>query len=213
VIRTPIRTLALPAAVVLGWLFCTSAPAFGQNNAIPEEGLFVGVPTPITSEVVQRIKNQVEPRVHTRPLKTVVFDFNPGDRSHSDNARHQRWLMLMDENRGKIDVAAGQRFLSDHFDTYTQKEEPSERTLCGHIDLSPRGMPTWQGPYAPVGAVQNKVTDAASAEKMTFYAALGHACGRDFKVASHLAQHSEYGWYKPILRDMDARPWTEFRAR
>lgn len=77
-IRTPVRTLALPAAVVLGWLLCTSTPAFGQNNAIPEEGLFVGVPTPITSEVVQRIKNQVEPRVHTRPLKTVVFDFNPG---------------------------------------------------------------------------------------------------------------------------------------
>lgn len=75
--RTPVRTLALPAAAVLGWLLSAS-PALGQNNAIPEEGLFVGVPTPITSEVVQRIRNQVEPRVHTRPLKTVVFDFNPG---------------------------------------------------------------------------------------------------------------------------------------
>ena len=38
-------------------------------------------------------------------------------------------------------------------------------------------MGTWQAPYAPAGAVQNKVTDAAGAEKMSLTAALGHACG------------------------------------
>ena len=139
--------------------------------------------------------------------------FDPNDGARSENARHKRWLQLMEENKGKIDIAAGERFLADHFDAYENKEDPSERTLCGHIEISPRGMPTWQGPYAPVGAVQNKITDAASAEKMTMYAALGHACGRNFKAAAHLAQHPEYGWYKPILHDMDARPWTEFRGR
>jgi hypothetical protein len=139
--------------------------------------------------------------------------FNPDDRSRSENARHQRWLTLMEQNKGKIDIAAGERFLADHFDTYESKDDPNERTLCGHIELSPRGMPTWQGPYAPVGAVQNKITDAASAEKMTMFAALGHACGRDFKAAAHLAEHPEYAWYKPILRDMDARGWAEFHGR
>jgi hypothetical protein len=139
--------------------------------------------------------------------------FDPNDGSRSENARHKRWLQLMEENKGKIDIAAGERFLADHFDAYENKEDPSERTLCGHIEISPRGMPTWQGPYAPVGAVQNKITDGASAEKMTMYAALGHACGRNFKAAAHLAQHPEYGWYKPILHDMDARPWTEFHGR
>ncbi|HKE29595.1 MAG TPA: C45 family peptidase [Bryobacteraceae bacterium] len=139
--------------------------------------------------------------------------FNPDDRSRSENARHQRWLTLMEQNKGKIDISAGERFLADHFDTYESKDDPNERTLCGHIELSPRGMPTWQGPYAPVGAVQNKITDAASAEKMTMFAALGHSCGRDFKAAAHLAEHPEYGWYKPILRDMDARGWAEFRGR
>lgn len=139
--------------------------------------------------------------------------FNPDDRSLSENARHERWLTLMEQNKGKIDVSSGERFLADHFDTYENKEQPSERTLCGHVDLSPRGMPTWQGPYAPVGAVQNKITDAAGAEKMTMFAALGHACGLDFKVSPHLANHPEFAWYKPILHDMNARPWTEFHGR
>jgi hypothetical protein len=148
-----------------------------------------------------------------RKLMTEETRFNANDKSGSENARHARWLVLMEENKGKIDVAAGQRFLADHVDTVTGKEEPSERTLCGHVDLSPRGMPTWQGAFAPVGAVQNKVADASSADRMAFYAALGHACGRDFHAATHLDKHPEYGWYRPILRDLTARPWTEFSAR
>ena len=28
-----------------------------------------------------------------------------------------------------------------------------------------------------------------------------------------LADHQEYSWQAPVLRDMDAGPWTEFRRR
>ena len=139
--------------------------------------------------------------------------FKTDDAGSGENARHARWLALMQENRGRIDVDAGHRFLADHYDTYAKKIQPSERTLCGHVDLSPRGAPDWQEPYAPVGAVQNKVTSAALAGKMAFTAALGHACGRDFHAAAHLARYPKYDWYQPILHDMDARPWTEFQAR
>jgi hypothetical protein len=119
----------------------------------------------------------------------------------------------MEEYKGKIDVAAGQKFLADHYDAFEEKTDPSERTLCGHIDLSPRGMPTWQKAYAPCGAVQAKVTDAAGAEKMTLTAALGHACGISYKAAPHLAEHPEHAWIQPVLHDMNARPWTTFAAK
>ena len=36
--------------------------------------------------------------------------------------------------------------------------QPSERSLCGHVDLSPRGMTAWQPPYGVAGTVQNKAT-------------------------------------------------------
>jgi hypothetical protein len=139
-------------------------------------------------------------------------DFDINDKSLSSNARHARWLTLMEQNKGKIDVALGEKFLGDHFDTYANRNEASERTLCGHIEASPRGMGTWQAPYAPAGAVQNKITDSAGAEKMTFQATLGHACGIGFKAQEHLAKHPEFAWMKDILRDMPARGWTKFAA-
>lgn len=137
-------------------------------------------------------------------------DFDPQDASQSAVARHVRWEQLMAENKGKIDLSAAQRFLADHYDTFEKKEDADERTLDGHIDLSPRGSGGWVGPYGMAGAVQNKAADASMISKMSFTAAAGHACGKDFKAAEHLTTHPEYDWQKPLQRDMDAYPWTEF---
>ena len=161
-----------------------------------KDGFFVGANFPVNAKLTQ---------------EETTFD--AANQSTSQSARRQRWLTLMEQNKGRIDVAAGQRFLADHFDAYEGKVLASERTLCGHIELSPRGMGTWELPYAPSGTVQNKVTDAAGAEKMSLTAALGHACGTGFKAARHLAQYPDFAWQKDILRDMPARPWTRFTAR
>jgi hypothetical protein len=140
-------------------------------------------------------------------------DFDPADMSRSPNARRVRWEQLMRENRGKIDLAAAQRFMSDHVDSFEQKVNPSERTLCGHVDLSPRGMLPWMPPYGIAGTVQNKATTAAMAAEMRLSVAAGHACGIGFNAAAHLKAHPEFSWQKDLLRDMPAGTWTEFAAR
>jgi len=137
-------------------------------------------------------------------------DFNPHDMSLSPSARHVRWEQLMAENKGKIDVMAAQRFLADHFDTFENKEDADERTLDGHIELSPRGVGDWQPPFGMAGAVQNKAADATMAAEMSFVAAAGHACGMDFKAAEHLRAHPEFSWQQPLQRDMNSYPWTIF---
>jgi len=161
-----------------------------------KDGYFVGSNFPISEK-----------------LAAEETDFAMKDTGTSANARHRRWDQLMEENKGRIDVEAAKRFLADHFDTHTGKVEPSERTLCGHVDLSPRGLPTWEPPYGIAGAVQNKVADAELAEQMSFTAAAGHACGISFKAAAHLAQHPEFVWQKGLLGDMDAYPWKVFKAQ
>ena len=118
----------------------------------------------------------------------------------------------MQEYKGKFDVAAAQQFLADHYDTFTHQTQPSERTLCGHIDLSTRGSRPWQSAFGPAGTVQNKAADASMVTLMSFTAAMGHADGIDFKAAEHLKEHPEFAWQKNALRDLDSRPWTTFRA-
>ena len=103
--------------------------------------------------------------------------------------------------------------MGDHFDSYEGKEHADERSLCGHTDNSPRGVPQWNdGPYDPEGAVQGKVTDSSMAAKMSLRARAGHPCGEDFLAKDFLDQHPEYDWEKPALRDMKAGPWTTFTA-
>ncbi len=147
-----------------------------------------------------------------RKLAAEETKFDLGDPGLSGNARRKRWEQLMQENRGKIDVAAAQRFLADHIDSVTGKTQPSERTLCGHVELSPRGMGAWQPAYGTAGAVQNKATDATMAARLSFTAAAGHACGHDFLAAQHLAAHPELAWQEPELRDLKAYPWTQITA-
>jgi hypothetical protein len=157
------------------------------------DGYFVGSNFPINPKLVKE-------ETH----------FNVNDMSESSNARHVRWEQLMAQYKGKIDVVAAQRFLADHYDTFEKKEDADERTLCGHVDCSPRGSPPWQPPYGTAGAVENKVANATMAEHMSFSAAAGHACGRDFNAAEYLRQHAAFAWEKPLLRDLNAYPWTTF---
>jgi phospholipase B-like protein len=158
-----------------------------------KDGYFVGSNFPISEKLIRE-----------------ETDFDPKDAGQSCLARHVRWEQLMAENKGKIDVAAAQRFLADHYDTIEKKDDANERTLDGHIDLSPRGSSGWVGPYGTAGAVQNKAADAAMIKTMTFTAAAGHACGKNFKAAEHIAAHPDYDWQKALQRDMDAYPWTSF---
>jgi hypothetical protein len=157
------------------------------------DGYFVGANFPINPKLAAEETN-----------------FDTKDPGSSPNARRARWEQLMGEYKGKIDVAAAQRFMADHYDSFQKKVEPNERTLCGHVELSARGMGDWQSPFGIAGAVQNKVADAAMAERMSFSAAAGHACGMDFYAAPHLKAHPEFSWQKDFLKDMLSHPWTSF---
>jgi len=144
--------------------------------------------------------------------------FDPNDASSSPNARHARWEELMKESKGKIDVRMAEQFLADHVDfverhPFADKGIPDERSLCGHVDKSDRGVKEWAWqPYNPGGAVQGKAADSSMAAKMSFVARAGHPCGVDFLAEPFLEKHPEFSWQKPLLRDMKAGPWTVFTS-
>ena len=146
-------------------------------------------------------------------LKDETPDFNPKNLSSSPNARHITAEKRIEEAKGQIDIQLAEQFLSDHVDSYTGKVTPDERSLCGHVDKDPRGVPEWGlAPYSPEGAVTGKVTDSDLAAKMSLIGHAGHPCGEDFFAAPFLAVHPEFSYLKPILKDMKSGPWTTFVA-
>jgi len=146
-------------------------------------------------------------------IRADAPQFEPNNMETSPNARRVRWDELLKENKGKIDANAAEKMLGDHIDSYHQKPETNERTLCGHVDSSPRGVDVWGwAPYFPGGAVQAKATDSAMTKEMRLVARAGHPCGEDFLAKPFLAAHPEYAWQESFLRDMKAGPWTEFRS-
>jgi Phospholipase B len=155
-----------------------------------KDGFFVGSNFPINPKLIAE-----------------ETDFPINDSNTPNLVRLRRWNQLMAENKGRIDVETGKKFETDHYDMITKEIDPNERTLCGHVDKSSRGMPGWQGPYGPAGAVEAKVADSAMAEKMSFVAGAGHPCGVEFHAKSFLKAHKEYAWQEPELQDLRANSW------
>jgi hypothetical protein len=155
------------------------------------DGYFVGSNFPINPKLIKE-----------------ETDYPADDPDAPNSVRHRRWDQLMAEYKGRIDVAAGEKFETDHYDLITHEIDPNERTICGHVDKSSRGLPGWQGPYAPAGVAQAKVTDSDMALRMSFMAGMGHPCGVVFRAAEHLKAHPEYAWQSPELQDLNANAWT-----
>jgi hypothetical protein len=166
-----------------------------KNHALErsKDGCYFGANFPVTEKVSKE-----------------ETQFDHGKTDSSPNARRTRWQQLISEHKGKIDLERGMAFENDNRDVITGKNETNERTLCGRIEASPRGVPEWDwGPYYPAGTVQSKVIDGTLADKMAFWGQIGHP-GSDFSANQFLSDHHEYEWLRGLIKDMKAGPWTRF---
>lgn len=146
-------------------------------------------------------------------IRDDTTGFDPKNLSSSMNARHVRADQFIQGHMGKIDADVAEAYLSDHEDVFEHAIHPDKRSLCGHEEQSKEGEPVWGNPpFSPSGAVTGKVMTADMAEKMSFTARAGHPCGGDFRVEPFLKEHPEFAWQQPILKDMDANPWSTFSS-
>jgi Phospholipase B len=143
----------------------------------------------------------------------TTFDVN--NKTTSANARKLRLEKLVVVNyKGKLTDATGKLIEGDTYDALHHKNAYNRCVIDGHVEEDPLGCKEWSEPaYFPMGAVQGKVTTTDLANKMQFWAHMGHPGGADFLAAPFFKKHPEYlktqGKY---LRDMKAYPWTLFVA-
>lgn len=146
-------------------------------------------------------------------LAKLETNFDNKNIQGSALARKARWEQLVEQKKGAIDTEAVKRMEADTFDSFEKKDGPNERSLCGAVDRSSRGIREWDwAPFYPGGTVQAKVVDSRMASRMQFWAAMGNPCAGDFIAANFLKRHPEYQWMRGILRDMKSHPWTTFTS-
>jgi hypothetical protein len=129
-------------------------------------------------------------------------------------ARYVRLSDLMDQHKGKLNIAVAKKIISDHYDVYLKKDDnPCSRTVCSHYDLDAREYMSQADrpkPYAPHGAVDGVVCDTNLVKKMSFIGRFGNSCGIPFKAKEYFKEHRQYEKFAPYIKDRLSQPWTEF---
>ena len=154
-----------------------------------------------------------DPRI--RNLECVGVGYN--DVRRQTGGRRARFSCLMPQFMGKLDVTAAKKILSDHYNVYTGKIQPSANTICAHYDNDPRKSMSspygvWPDPYSPAGSVDGKITTSSMARQMKMLARFGRACGHAFDAEKFFKEHPQWGWQKGYLKSRPSQPWTVFRA-
>src|SRR5262249_10080368 len=80
------RHAAVLGALVAPLLFGSVTPAQEPKEPPPDDGVFITVNNPVTSDVVNRVRNladEAKAGKAGRVLSKIIFDFNPGDKESS----------------------------------------------------------------------------------------------------------------------------------
>ncbi|MBS1665332.1 MAG: peptidase C45 [Bacteroidetes bacterium] len=140
--------------------------------------------------------------------------FKTSDSTNSPNSRKRRWESLTNNYKGKIDAETGKTIEGDTYNELTNAKEASRCVIAGRVDTDPKGCPEWSWPpFYPGGTVQGKVTTAALAKDLKFWAHMGNPNGEDFLAAPFFQLHPEFQWQAKYLHDMKSNPWTLFEAK
>ena len=158
---------------------------------------------------------------YNAPTDARIRNLECSNTGYYDIRRHQgarrvRLTQFMEEYKGKINIAIGERILGDHYDVYLNKINPCSRTCCSHYDLDDRAFmsdPTRPKPYQPRGAMDGIVTDSALAKKMSLVARWGSSCGMPFVAKQFCERNIQWADQEPYLLDRPEEPWTVFTGK
>lgn len=152
------------------------------------------------------------------PLDPRIRNFECSNSGFADIRRHQgarqvRIPELLEEYKGQIDEEIGKKILSDHYDVYLGKENPSSRTVCSHYDLDAREYMSACHrpiPFEPRGAVDGIVCSAKKSKNLQFWGRFGSSCGMSFYADEFLSKHPQFEYLREFLKDRPKQPWTIF---
>ncbi|PSW88310.1 peptidase C45 [Photobacterium angustum] len=154
----------------------------------------------------------VDPRL--RYIEGSDTDYN--DIRQQEGARRLRWIQLMHQYNGDINVANGQKMLADNYDVYLNKNVPSSRNICAEYDKDSQPFVSdphavWNVPFQPAGSVDGKIANSNDIKDLTIIARFGRANGQPFNAKSFVDEHQQWAWESGYLHNRPSQPWTTIK--
>lgn len=152
-----------------------------------------------------------DPRIRNLECKDNGYN----DPRQQTGARRQRWMELIDQYSGHIDVEVAKKMLADTYDVYLGYNNPSSRCICSHYDVDPQYYAddpnaVWNIPFYPGGSCDGKATSGAEIDKMQMWGRYGRADGIEFDVDEFMRHHPLWKWQEGYLKSRPSEPWTLF---
>ncbi|MCI9129666.1 MAG: peptidase C45 [Eggerthellaceae bacterium] len=152
-----------------------------------------------------------DPRIRNLECKDNGFN----DPRQQTGARRQRWMELIDQYYGMIDVEVVKKMLADTYDVYLGYNNPSSRCICSHYDVDPQYYAddpdaVWNIPFYPAGSCDAKCAGPDDVAHMKMWGRYGRADGVEFNAEDFMDQHPLWKWMEGYLEDRPTQPWTLF---
>lgn len=152
-----------------------------------------------------------DPRIRNLECKDNGFN----DPRQQTGARRQRWMELIDQYYGKIDLEVVKKMLADTYDVYLGYNCPSSRDICAHYDVDPQYYAddpdaVWNIPFYPAGSCDAKAAGPDDVKHLKMWGRYGRADGVEFNARDFMDQHPLWKWMDGYLEDRPTQPWTLF---
>ncbi|MDJ1120984.1 C45 family autoproteolytic acyltransferase/hydrolase [Olsenella sp. YH-ols2217] len=152
-----------------------------------------------------------DPRIRNLECKDNGFN----DPRQQTGARRQRWMELIDQYEGRIDVDVVKKMLADTYDVYLGYNNPSSRCICSHYDQDPQYYAddpnaVWNIPFYPAGSCDGKCAGYDDIRSMHLWGRYGRADGVEFDVDEFFREHPLWKWQEGYLKSRPTQPWTYF---
>lgn len=140
---------------------------------------------------------------------TETNDTSLYDLEKSAGSRNFRLnYLLNDVYYGKINQTNSKIIMSDHYDSFLNKNEPNLRSICKHSENQNTDPETTITPSL-FGTTDAKVITSSMAKKMTFEGRFGSGCGRTLDISEFIKKNPKYKSWKPYVKDIPKYKWTK----
>lgn len=144
---------------------------------------------------------------------TETDDNNFQDLTTGPGSRNYRLDTLLNkEYYGKINTENAATVISDHYDSFLNKQIMNKRSICRHSELDSEGTEK-RKPFTPSGCTDGKVVNSKMAKTLSFIGRFGSSCGRTFSVKEHVKKHPEYNEWSKYLENFPHYKWTKIQNK